>query len=334
LIKEPPIIPQIDWMKKYSDERIALIQRKDLPQGGDEKNPQLALAALATEGNVDAREKISAMLKPVIGYQNRIFCQQFCRQNRFQFQCSVDKSWRNPQADATQCEWGEHSYQWMYQELMGNNCLLKFNNRHGDTLFDYLLQIINSLDFYQHWKDWRFFNHDKCPESIQQLGPVSIKIFSLLKEKRKLNFIIQKSGLSREEVENKTRRIMQLLLKEKQLNSLDYNTINGLPKDDNRENNLIKNLVEHKIDTVENNTGEKDRENFYGIWLQLNTIEQYILQALLIENQHTDDILHALTVLDIRIKEGVLPEDTNRQHLLAFKDEVLEKLSSISRPVF
>lgn len=312
-----------------------MIQRKDLSQDGDEKNPQLALAALATERNIDACEKISTMLEPVIGYQSRVFCQQFCQQNRFQFQCSVDQSWGNMEPDAVPCEWGGESYQWMYQELTGNDCLLKFNNRHGDTLFEYFLQTINSLEFYQRWKDWRFSNHNKCPEFIRQLGPVSIKIFYLLKEKRKLNFIIQKSGLTREEVESKTGRIMQLLLKQKQLHLLDYNTVDSLQIDDDREINLIKNTVEDKIDETSNNVEEKDRENlFYDTWSQLNTIEQYVLQALLIENQHVEDILHALTVLDIRIKEGVLPEDTNRQHLLAFKDETLEKLSSISRSAF
>jgi len=314
-----------------------LIQRKDLPPDGDKKNPQLALAALVTEGNIDARKKINIMLEPVIGYQNRIFCQQFCRQNRFQFKCSVDQSWRNLQADAAECEWGVESHQWMYRELTGNDCLLKFNNRHGDTLLDYLLQIINSLKFYQQWKDWRFSNRNKCPECICQQGPVSVKIFTLLKEKRKLNFITQKLNLSREEVEDKSERIIQLLIKQKQLHLLDQKAIAGLSKDDDKESNekVKKNCIENKTDIDSANTEEQDRENyFYDIWLQLGTIEQYVLQALLIENQHAEDILHALTELDIRIKEGVLPEDTNIQHLLDFKDEILEKLSNTSAPVF
>ena len=90
--------------------------------------------------------------------------------------------------DKRTCEWGTASNIWIRDYLINKQRLLKFTNRHGDSLKTYFFQIINSLVFYQRWKNWRlgsenldtkgyiynfFFNERMQPKEIAELLEVS-----------------------------------------------------------------------------------------------------------------------------------------------------------------
>lgn len=295
-----------------------------------DENPQLALAALAAEGNLDAREKVNTLLEPVIRYQTDIFCKRFCYQNRYIYRCSLASPWGNAPTNALLCEWGNASYGWMLDDLSSPSRLLKFENRNGASLFDYFYQIANSLPFYERWKDWRFGRKVYVPTYIQSLGPASIRIFYELKAGRKLAFISQKLNLSELEVETRSQEIMRQLIKRGKLHLLDPQGTVSLSPDEKEEaptgsgGNVFDTLMteDEGIESID------EKQRLYQAWSELETVEQYVLEALVIENQDAQSVLQALITLDIRIKEGVLPEDTSVQQLYYFKRKVLAKLSA------
>ncbi len=293
----------------------------DLDQLTETETPaedfQQALAALASEGNIDACNQLNVMITPLINEQNRRFCQRFCGQNNRRYQCSLlgaEESVNNEQSSATVCEWGKAGYLWMLAALTDRQQLLQYEQRHQDTLADYFFQHINSLNFYQQWKNWRFSTTQPLPAFIQQMGPDSAKLFQLLKTGRRTTFIAQNLSLPETEISVKIQQLIQELVNRQKLFLLD-SADSSYPSVNN-----IDDLAGKK---VENNP----KQTLLQAWEPLTPVEQFIVQALLVENQSAEDVLYALKTLDIRIKEGVLPEDCNPQQLTGFKLAVLKKLA-------
>ena len=56
-------------------------------------------------------------------------------------------------------------------------------------------------------------------------------------------------------------------------------------------------------------------------------MEQFVLEALLIDEQEAMDVLTALKTLGISIKDGVPPEEVDRQQLYYFRRKALAKLA-------
>ena len=61
-------------------------------------------------------------------------------------------------------------------------------------------------------------------------------------------------------------------------------------------------------------------------WSKLDAVEQFVLEAMIIEEQDAEDVLEALQSLDVSIKPGVAAADTNRQQLYYFKRKALSRL--------
>jgi len=72
----------------------------------------------------------------------------------------------------------------------------------------------------------------------------------------------------------------------------------------------------------------EDKQRLYKAWSKLDAVEQFVLEALLIEEQDAEDVLAALIKMNLSIKSGVSPQQTNRQQLYYFRRKSLEKLTS------
>ena len=64
-------------------------------------------------------------------------------------------------------------------------------------------------------------------------------------------------------------------------------------------------------------------------WQQLDAVEQYVLEALVIEQQDASDVLQALKTMRLSIKKGVPAEDTDRQQLYYFRRKTLARLGQL-----
>lgn len=304
-----------------------------IDSGEVEENPQLALAALASMNNQGARAQIQSLVEPLIDFQTDCFCKRFCGVNHLKYRCSLanpivsdsNTSKIKPKRD---CEWGNASNHWMCDSLINKQRLLKFSNRHGDNLYDYFFQIINSLSFFQRWKGWRF-GATGIPPAIQNMGPSAVIVFKGLQQQRKLRFIAEQAGFKVSYVEALTKEIIRYFSDTNTFYSLQLNdtsNTSGTPKPRSEINPQDESEIAAAMDVKESDARTAS-DDLNSLWEKLNVTEQFVVEAIVVNQQADKTVLYALKIMDIRIKEGVLPEDTTVEMLHAFKTDSIIKLA-------
>jgi len=304
-----------------------LLTDSEIGNGDVEDTPQLALAALASMDNQGARKQIELLVEPLIDFQTDCFCKRFCGRNYSKYQCSLV----NPIIDESNlgiekiknkrvCEWGNASHHWMLDYLINKQRLLKFTNRHGDSLYDYFFQIINSLAFFQRWKDWRF-GVAGISLAIQNMGPSAVTIFKGLGQQRKLSFIAEQENLKLSDVECIAEEIILHLSDTNTYQSLEFN---NTPKSTPEIQQQNESTISAPTNTQDDAAASDVLNNG---WSQLGITEQFVIEAMVVNQQAEETILYALKIMDIRLKEGVLPEDTTVDMLHSFKTNSLIKLA-------
>ena len=292
---------------------------------------QLELARQAAQGLAPARAQVNDLVQPIIDFQTSRFCKRFCRENRFRYQCTLSTPYGSAPKGANFCEWGNASYGWMLDDLTNSKRLNKFQAREGSSLYNYLYQIANSLPFYERWKDWRFDRKVYVPSYIQQLGPIAAKAFLALRAHQNIELIAQSLGENTATVENICQQIIMLLTQKKRLHLLNPPENISLTQyaSDTDEQDSSKQMEIASYDEPLEQTENKKQLN--DAWQQLSGVEQYVVEALVIEDQDASDVLGALTVMGVSIKDGVTPEQTNRQQLYYFRRKALAKLADLIR---
>ncbi len=296
------------------------------------KNNPVDLARRAADGDEAATATINGLLDPVIRYHTGRFCKRFCKENRYRYTCTLDASWGLSglsDREATLCEWGNASYGWMLDDLCSENRLRRFEGNGGARINDYLYTIANSRPFYERWKDWRFGRQVHVPTYIQDLNPVAKLIFLSLRSGEEIPHIAQKLTKPLAEVEVLCQKIIILLTQKNRLHLLDPPKLLSLTdmgqQDRDGENQAGPDFEIPSFD--EKHEDREQQTHLHNSWAKLSPVEQYVLEALLIDEQEAVDVLAALSKLKIQIKTGVLPEQTNRQQLYYFRRKTLSKLA-------
>ena len=286
---------------------------------------QLALAKAAASGEKAARQQINEYAQPMIEYHTSRFCKRFCNENQFLYRCTLKPPMGSVRKDDALCEWGNASYGWMLNDLSHEKRLLKYQGINGASLFDYFYQIANSLPFYERWKDWRFGRKVHVPTYINSLSPMASKIFLGLRSGDNLEMIAQKLSTSVENIEALVHTIISLLTEKKRLHLLNPPSTVSLSDTDNETDSeqIVGAIFDETIEEQE------DKRRLQIAWAKLQTVEQFVLEALLIENQDAEDVLFALKKMQLSIKQGVSPEQTNRQQLYYFRRKTLDRLSAL-----
>ncbi|WP_455205524.1 hypothetical protein [Kaarinaea lacus] len=295
----------------------------------NDNNDQLQLAQNAAAGDADARAVVNKIAHAMISYQTDRFCKRFCRENQYLYQCTLPSSWGSPPQQASLCEWGNASYAWMLEDLTNEKRLLRFEAKHGACLGDYLYRIANSLPFYERWKDWRFGRKVHVPTYIQDIDPHAAKAFLALRSGDSISNIAQKIAQSEDYTETLCHKIIVLLTQKNRLHLLDPPKTVSLTDlnhgSDDEDRSGVADLPSHDPDFET----EQAKKLLQQAWQHLDAVEQYVLEAMLIDELDANDVLIALKKLDISIKDGVTPADLNRQHLYYFRRKTLAKLAKL-----
>lgn len=294
---------------------------------GEDKNQkqQLEMARRAAQGNRPAQQAVNEIAHPVIEFQTGRFCKRFCRENRYRFRCSLSKPVGGAPADAALCEWGNASYGWMLGDLCKPARLQKYEGRNQASLFDYLYSIANSLPFYERWKDWRFGRRLQVPMYIRELGEQAATVFYALRTNQPLAQIAQSASLSQSQAEALVSEIVLQLTRRHKLYLLDPPQEVSLSLVGAGGDEESMHQLEIAVDDTEVEQQEQ-RDRLRQAWSKLDATEQFVLEAMIVEEQDADDVLHALRALDISIRPGVAAAQTNRQQLYYFKRKALSKL--------
>jgi len=285
------------------------------------------LAVKAADGDKSARTKVNKIADPIITYQTERFCKRFCNKNRYLYACTLPNAWATPARDAFLCEWGNASYGWMLNDLTSPNRLRKFEGKNGAHLGKYVFQIANSLPFYERWKDWRFGRKVHVPTYIQDMHPQAAKIFFALRSGDNAPLIAQKLAISESDIDTITQRIIIELTQRSRLYLLDPpKTVSLTETSDDQEEQGSQSDI-----TWSDLSPEQLDENLRlkAAWKQLSPVEQFILEAMVIEEQDVNDVLSALEKLDIRLNADTPANKINRQQLYYFRRKTLAKLSTL-----
>lgn len=288
----------------------------------------IQLARDAAEKDASARIKVNDLIAPIINYQTNRFCKRFCKENRSRFKCTLTSPGGVPPADATLCEWGNGSYAWMLNDLSSASRLKKYQANNNATLFDYCYVIANSLPFYERWKDWRFGRRIYVPSYIQALGKTAVTVFYALRSRQSIEQISQQTLQSVEQTKALSREIVKRLSKKNKLfllNPLQNISLTQDADETSPQSNVESETASH------DETIEKQEEHLLlsKAWKELSAIEQFVIEALVIEEQDADIVLITLKKLGLSFKAGTSAEDLDRQQLYYFRRKTLAKLHSM-----
>jgi len=288
----------------------------------------VGLAQAAADGNTNARKQISELVHPIIHYQTTRFCKRFCKENHFLYQCTLDIERTSTKNDKALCEWGNASYTWMLIDLTNENRLRQYNGSNGARINDYLYRIANSLPFYERWKDWRFGRQVHVPTYIQDLSPQAGRIFLSMRSGENTELIAQKIQQPEAKVAHIAETIVVELTHRNKLYLLDPPSTVSLS--DSLEADESQAQVQKDIASFDLLPEKAEERTMMKMaWEQLSAVEQFVLEAMLIEEQDANDILSALKKLNICIKDGVPAKHTDRQQLYYFRRKSITKLAGI-----
>lgn len=285
----------------------------------------IQLARDAGKDDVSARKKVNALIAPIIDYQTNRFCKRFCKENRSRFKCTLKSPTGSPSADATLCEWGNGSYAWMLNDLSSASRLKKYQANNNATLFDYCYVIANSLPFYERWKDWRFGRKVYVPSYIQALGKTAVTIFYALRSQQSIEQISQQVSQPVEQIKKLSREIIKQLSRRNKLFLL--NPVQNISLTQDADEMKAQSDVESETATYDK-TIETQEANLLlsKAWKQLSPIEQFVIEALVIEEQDAEIVLSTLKKLKLSFKSGASAENLDRQQLYYFRRKTLAKL--------
>lgn len=306
------------------EERKHTTEKNDAPDDRE-------LARRAAVGEREARRRVNALAQPLIDYQSAKFCKRFCHDNRFRFQCTLPGVAVAMRRDTPLCEWGNASYGWMLDDLTRPERLQRFEARDGAGLDAYLFQIANSLPFYERWKDWRFGRRVHVPTYIQDLGPDAGKVFFGLRQGEPIAFIAQRLARPEAAVDALAQHIVVELTRRRRLHLLDRPTEVSLTGMQGQQDGADDDAAQADVAAVDLAPEDEDeRRRLHRGWEQLSAVEQFVLEAMLIEEQDAEDVLAALKRLDIALSDKVPAQATDRQQLYYFRRKTVAKLAQLS----
>ncbi|MBT8133253.1 MAG: hypothetical protein KJO03_02020 [Gammaproteobacteria bacterium] len=288
----------------------------------------IELAYNAANNDASARKKVNELITPIIQYQTDRFCKRFCKENRYRFSCTLNSPIGSPPADAALCEWGNGSYAWMLDDLSSANRLKKYQARNNASLFDYCYVIANSLPFYERWKNWRFGRNIHVPDYIQALGPGAKTVFYGMRSQLPIEQISQQTSRSIDGTRAMSREIIKLLTQKNRLYLLSPPKNISLTHDD--QDGAVQCAIEGETASYDQDIESiEDHQLLAKAWKQLNPVEQYVVEALVIEDQDAELVLNSLKKLNISFKNNVPAAELDRQQLYYFRRKTLSRLHSL-----
>ncbi len=308
------------------------------------QEPLQALLKKAGDGDPSSRHTVNEVARPYIQFQTDKFCRRFCQNQHLSARCTLSPPQGKPKsskASDTLCDKANASYGWMLDDLTNENRLQRIRAESISQLAAYFKTTANSLPFYERWKNWRFDRRVHVPEYIADIDEYAKVIFLQLRSGNNFEMIAQTVGANEAQVRSIVDKILIELTQRKRLYLLNApKTLTFSEMTPSSGNHADQ----HSTDDVSGSgTAEFEDHSLspekltYSLqirkaWEQLDDIEQYIVESLVIENQDANTVLKALAHLEIPLKKNSSHLQNDRQQLYYFKRKTLEKLQKILSP--
>ncbi len=289
--------------------------------------PDLILARSAAAGDREAKRRVAALAHDVARRCAVKYCKRFCGPNRRQYYCTVDASYGLQQHDAPRCEWGSFSYFFFFDALAGPAALLRYEGRNGTSLAEYLRAVAGSVSLWERWKNQRFQRRVHVLRAIEDLGPEAKQVYFWLRDGDNVPNIAQRLNLGEPIVARLVTAIKRTLVNERRTYLLG-----------DQSSMSLSDLSHDQLDSAEEGpTWEppsidpppEDAEilaRIDKVLPQLNWLEQFIIQAMVMEGLSADAVLQALREQDVAIKPGQPIEQATINQVYYLRDKTVAKL--------
>jgi len=308
-------------------EKSGLEELNDAPLTREAVDEDLLLINKIVAGDAELRKIINARIHPMIMATNQRVCKTYCLHHRYEYKCTIDESWSKNNTDTLYCEWGNASYAWILDDLTNNKRLSTFKGGNGVLIEAYLGTIVSSMPFLERWREWRFGRRIKVPKYIQEIHEYAPKVFFSLLAKDEIPNIAQQLNLAEEQVKKIRDSIIIELTQRGRLHVLDAPEFISLDAD-YLDSDKTSSKVEYEVASYDLSIDQReDREKLGKAWQSLTAEEQFVLEAMKIDNQDAKAVLKTLKHFNISIKDGVTPDNTSEQQLYYFMRKSWKKLS-------
>ncbi len=305
------------------------------------QEPLQALLKKAAEGEASARTSVNEVARPYIQFQTDKFCRRFCQNQHLRARCTLSPPQGRPKsskANDTLCDKANASYGWMLDDLTNENRLQRIRAESVPQLAAYFKTTANSLPFYERWKNWRFDRRVHVPEYISEIDEYAKAIFLQLRSGNTFEMIAQTVGAKEPHVRTIIDKILIELTQRKRLHLLSAPKTVTFSELSTSSQHSDQHSADEDNGTTEFEDHTLSPEKLtYSLqlrkaWDQLDDIEQYIVESLVIENQDANTVLKTLKHLEIPLKKNGSHLQNDRQQLYYFKRKTLEKLQKILSP--
>lgn len=255
------------------------------------------------------------------------FCKKYCFDNRRQYRCTVDPSWSVAPRDSALCEWGNATYLWMLEELCSEKRLERVRTGAVSSVEGYWHTLVNSLPFWERFKDWRFQRRIRVPAYIKALDVDAHRIFWMLCDHDDVPNMAQRLGRNEQEVAQVARDIQRILHERGRtelLRRIEVISLTGLIDADGNETEL-------PLPTTD--VVPEDRElhaKVRAAYEKLTWQEQFIVDAMVTDGLSARAVLQALVDQNISLDGVTLPHMLNVQHVYYFLRKVLSKVAKLA----
>ena len=272
--------------------------------------------------NLDQKELFN-VLNNLINTKLNTLCKKYCFNNRYSYQCTIDLPWGLNEPDNPLCEWGNASYAWMLSELTHANRLEKIQGENSTSLSRYFGKIIHSITFIERFKNWRFQRRIRVPDYIKAIDMDAHKVFWGLCDHEDPRNMAQRLNRSEVDILSIIKRINEELVQRKRSHLLDLTQISSLTNVTNSEDQGTEVDVPIEDKSLDQMQLESKVKVAYD---QLSWLEQFVIDAMIIDGLSAKAVLHSLMQQNISVDEKVKPAGMNIQHIYYFFRKTLAKL--------
>lgn len=296
---------------------------------GSDADTQM-LIKQACAGDRDARTYINSVAAPYIEFHSDRFCRRFCQYSYRNARCTLSPPQGPSPSDSALCDKANASYAWMLDELTNNNRLRKIEAKSEAQLASYFKAMAISLPFYERWKNWRFERRVHVPQYICDINEQAKVVFLNLRSESNFALIAQKIGASENLVRETADKIIIELSQRKRLHLLNPPSTQSLSLPENSDSDGESNGVQQEIeDSKFSPETLLQADELKQAWSQLDDVEQFVVEALVIEQQDANIVLHALAENNVPLGKNTHADQNDRQQLYYFKRKTLEKLEKL-----
>lgn len=291
----------------------------------------LILTKRAESGDSTAKNAISAIVDPIARAQAAKYCRRFCGKNRTQYFCTVDPKRGLQSSTALRCEWGSFSYYFFFEALAKPKTLANYEARNGASLADYLRSVAGSVALWERWKNQRFERRVHVVQSIEKLGAHAKSVYFSLRDGDTIPNIAQRLNQPEAKIAYLARMIKRILVKERRsyllANQSDI-SLSSISVNNNEGDDILTEWEPPSTDP-----SPEDAEivrRISAVFSQLHWLEQYIIQAMVIDGTSAETILQALREQGTEIKAGQPISEANVSQIYYIRDKAIARLKKMA----